>query len=1044
MIQEIDENKHTSIPAPSNPVPTDSVPSNPVKTSWKSQELRDLESQMQKIWKDTDTHKTDTNFDNPKTFFATFPYPYMNGYLHLGHGFTLSKYDFACRFYRKLNYDVLEPFSFHVTGMPIVAAADKLKQDIKDIENGIVTTNTLTDKSQYKIMQKMDISADEMIKFTIPEFWGEYFSNAAKLTLNRFGIAYDDSRSFITTDANPYYDRFIKWQFAKLHKKNVLRFGTRCDLFSLKENQPCLGHERSDGEDAKPIKLSLIAFKISNNEQFIKSMGLNDGNQLINTMIPILIMASTTKPETICDAVNLSINGNGTFDIFLVDTQNVSTYWICQEYTITSLQKQLRPDDKHYIQSAEKISSVNGKSVIMSGVNVLNEFNDQYIPLCNLNKNKNNYISYDNVTKGIVNNISIMIRQDNDKDNDKDKDNDNELNQGFDPVTKSLLEHMIDYYEPDQLAISRSGERLIVAKMDQWFIDYGDLKWKQDTCAHIETMIFTDPSVKNALSAAVTWLEQWPCSRIYGLGSRFPEGMTDKEHMIDSLSDSTIYMALYTIYHLFKELNISPQEMTDDVFDNIFLLKDYDLPKYNKYKLMQKTFMHYYPVNLRVSAKDLINNHLAMCIFNHVAIWDQEFKHRHAQYYPDKTHNFGPQMYQINGYIAVEKLNKKNTSDKNTENTNNQSTNDKSTEVEKMSKSKGNFKTLDQAINLYTSDAIRFTFASANDGVDDAYFDQDLCTKIIEKLYKEKEWIEETLTLIDSGIYSKSIIEYPEEIFINEMNHAIQETIKNYHKFNYREVVKLGFHTMQGLRDNYVFTTSTHKINMNPSVLILFIKMHLGLMDPIIPHFCGYFSTLELYQKHIHKQKHSHNQSKIIFDPEDIKRPIDISLCWQNKYLDEIGSEISKKISQYVTKKKTIKKITIIVAENIRDPIESISIKIMEQTINNMFLESAMIIESATHIDPEIVKNNKNLGEIIKCYKQLESIIGLYGREWYDVMITGKIEEYNAIDLYLKYHLKQNTLNKYEIEVYRYDEEYINKNGAMVNVRMNNPVIIYE
>ncbi len=43
---------------------------------------------------------------NPDTYMATFPYPYMNGYLHLGHGFTMAKYDFACNIYRSMGRDV--------------------------------------------------------------------------------------------------------------------------------------------------------------------------------------------------------------------------------------------------------------------------------------------------------------------------------------------------------------------------------------------------------------------------------------------------------------------------------------------------------------------------------------------------------------------------------------------------------------------------------------------------------------------------------------------------------------------------------------------------------------------------------------------------------------------------------------------------------------------------------------------------------------------------------------------------------------------------
>lgn len=45
--------------------------------------------------------------------------------------------------------------------------------------------------------------------------------------MQRMGVAVDWRRSFITTDHNPYYDSFIRWQFNHLKKADVIAFGKR-------------------------------------------------------------------------------------------------------------------------------------------------------------------------------------------------------------------------------------------------------------------------------------------------------------------------------------------------------------------------------------------------------------------------------------------------------------------------------------------------------------------------------------------------------------------------------------------------------------------------------------------------------------------------------------------------------------------------------------------------------------------------------------------------------------------------------------------------
>ena len=91
-----------------------------------------LEEKAQAKWDKLNAFEVDApegKWDGGK-FFATFPYPYMNGMLHLGHGFSLTKAEFACAYQRLQGKKVLFPFSFYCTGMPIQAAANRIKMEM--------------------------------------------------------------------------------------------------------------------------------------------------------------------------------------------------------------------------------------------------------------------------------------------------------------------------------------------------------------------------------------------------------------------------------------------------------------------------------------------------------------------------------------------------------------------------------------------------------------------------------------------------------------------------------------------------------------------------------------------------------------------------------------------------------------------------------------------------------------------------------------------------------------------------------------------------
>lgn len=86
---------------------------------------------------------------------------------------------------------------------------------------------------------------------------------------------------------------------------------------------------------------------------------------------------------------------------------------------------------------------------------------------------------------------------------------------------------------------------------------------------------------------ALSWLNQWACSRTFGLGTRMPQ---DEKYLIESLSDSTIYMAYYTVAHYLQgdvfgskpgTAGITPDKLTPPV---TFILFFYKTPNNQKKK----------------------------------------------------------------------------------------------------------------------------------------------------------------------------------------------------------------------------------------------------------------------------------------------------------------------------------------------------------------------------------------------------------------------------------------------------------------------------
>ncbi len=285
--------------------------------------LKSLEPSVQKFWNEKNIFQPDAKPGVPK-WIGTFPYPYMNGALHLGHFFTITKIDFQAGYQKLKGKNVLFPFAFHCTGMPIKACADKLKREIEHEhdQHENLTFRTKTNptqnimvkrdnrrvsaktaqkdsgsKSQWSIMESLGIPKDEIPKFTDAQYWLKYFPSCAMKDLKNSATKIDWRRSFITTDANPYYDSFVRWQMNRLKKMGKIKFGKRPTIYSPFDEQPCLDHERQTGEKLGVSEYTIIKMEV------LKPFP-NCLKYLEEQYQKIYVAATTLRPETLYGQTN--------------------------------------------------------------------------------------------------------------------------------------------------------------------------------------------------------------------------------------------------------------------------------------------------------------------------------------------------------------------------------------------------------------------------------------------------------------------------------------------------------------------------------------------------------------------------------------------------------------------------------------------------------------------------------------------------------------------------------------------------------------------
>jgi leucyl-tRNA synthetase len=664
-------------------------------------QTKQIEEKWQKKWEAARIFEADPD-PKRKKIFVTFPYPYMNGPLHVGHTFTATRVDVYARFKRMQGYNVLWPWAWHWTGQPLLGASARVAKG---------------DEAFIRVLREVDgVPEEELKRFVDPLYMAQYYTNEGRLVAKRIGFSIDWRREFNTIF--PTYQKFIEWQYTRLKEKGYVTRGTHPVVWCPKDQSPTGDHDRQVGEGVTPEEYTLIKYKLDD-----------------KTFLP----AATFRPETICGITNMWINPDAAY----VEAAVNGEIWIISQEAAEKLKEQERTVTvKRVFKGKELIGKTFENPITKAKFPILpGWFVDpkqatgvvysvpahapyDWLALKDLQENPEALKDFgvDPEMVKHIKPISIIkvegfgewpaveiveqmgIKDQNDPRADeatkalyKKEFHGGVLKQNCGPYAGKTVREVKDvlihdfrelgvadsmYDLPDPVVCRCMTQCIVKILSDQWFLNYSDEAWKEKAKEAVAQMKIYPDSARQWFIAVIDWLKEWACARTTGFGTPLPWG---KGWIIETLSDSTIYMAFYTINKHIREYGIEPAALTHEVFDYIFYGKGEATPVCQASDIpaeilesMRSEFLYWYPFDLRVSAKELVPNHLTFCIFHHAALFPPE------QW---------PRAMGVNGMLMIE--------------------------GKQMHKSKGNFVTMKNAVDRYGADATRCALLLGAEGMDD-------------------------------------------------------------------------------------------------------------------------------------------------------------------------------------------------------------------------------------------------------------------------------------------------------------------------------------
>ncbi|HZW85115.1 MAG TPA: leucine--tRNA ligase [Nitrososphaerales archaeon] len=652
-----------------------------------------------KVWADRRVFEPDP-VAGKKKMFVTVPYPYMNAPVHVGTAFTAARVEFYARFRRMQGYNVLFPWGWHWTGKTIVGMSQRLKQGDKAVRRAFVEID--------------GVPESEVEKFVDPEYLASYYTKVSRQVMKDTGFSIDWRREFRTID--PTYRKFVEWQYLRLRELGYVVQGTHPVVWCSFDKSPTGDHDRMEGEGVSPQEFNLIKFHLGE----------------------WALVAATLRPETIYGATNVWVNPDAEYCEARVDGE----LWVVSASALTRLAEQKRDvTPVRSFKGSELVgryvmAPLTGKSLpilpgrfvddsLATGVVYSVPAHAPY-DLMALRDIQEGRVQVQRDAKDAASKLApipILVVKGYSAIPAEDVVRKWGAKDSLDPALESATaelysaefhggvmsqnsgplgglkvidakvkavellsktERLSRMYELPEKVVCRCGTRCYVKILEnQWFLNYSNPEWKAKARLVIEKAAVYPEEARQWFYSTIEWLNDWPCARKSGMGTKLP---WDKEWIVETLSDSTIYMAYYSISKFVNLEKIAPENLTPDVLDYIFYGKGNPASLAKAVKTTEKRlrelhteFTYWYPFDLRNSAKELIPNHLTFCAFHHAAM------------FPEKQ---WPRGFGINGMIQIE--------------------------GKKMSKTKGNFVTWRAALEKYTADGFRLALALTADGMDDA------------------------------------------------------------------------------------------------------------------------------------------------------------------------------------------------------------------------------------------------------------------------------------------------------------------------------------